>query len=822
MNTKELLKQLTVEEKAALLAGRDFMYTNAVPRLNIAAVEMSDGPSGLRKQKAGGDNGIKESEKATCFPAPCELACGWREENAYALGQAIAKECKHYGVGVLLAPAANIKRNPRAGRNFEYFSEDPLLSGKTAAAYCRGVQSEGVGVSLKHFALNNAENHRFTGDSVADDRAVREIYLKSFEIAVKEGRPASVMCAYNRVNGTFASENEWLLGGVLRGEWGFDGLVMTDWGATHDRVAGVKAGCDLEMPGDTPYCRERILSALADGALPQERLDAAVENVLNFVDRYAEVQREEADFTAHDELALRIAEDCAVLLKNDGSLPFRKEEKLLVVGDLFEKMRYQGAGSSMVNPLRTVSPAQAFSARGANYEFARGYFQRESVPRGELIEEALVKAKNCDKIAVFAGLSDEAESEGADRETLSLPENQLALLRELGKTNKPIVVVLFGGSTFELPFAERANAILDLFLAGQRCGEAAANLLFGDLSPSGRLAESWVISQSDVPFDRQFSKSLREVYKESVFVGYRYYVTANKKVLFPFGHGLSYTKFDYSDLHIAHADGMIAVTCTVTNAGNRAGAEVVQLYSTALESKVFRPKRELRAFTKIDLAAGESKKVMLSFSESELAYYNVGMHRFVGECGEYEIEICRDAESPLWAGSVQIGGEKVASPYSDNVQNVYSCVRLAEVTDGLFEEMSGSEISPLPPILPITTESRFTDLRRTFFGKILYSAVLGMARRKARRARCMREGTEKENALKGALFLRRVLESGCLRSMSMSAGKRMPYHIAEGMAELANGKIFSALGKFFKKNKAPPLPAAGRKKIKNKKPKKNL
>lgn len=817
MNPKELIKQLTAEEKAALLAGHDFMCTNSVPRLGIPAVETSDGPSGLRKQKGSGDNGVTESEKATCFPAPCALACGWREENAYLVGKAIAEECKHYGVGVLLAPAANIKRNPRAGRNFEYFSEDPLLSGKTAAAYCRGVQSAGVGVALKHFALNNAENYRFMGDSVADERAVREIYLKSFEIAVREGKPASVMCAYNRVNGTFASENEWLLGGVLRGEWGFDGLVMTDWGGTHDRVAGVKARCDLEMPGDTPYCRERILSAFADGFLPQERLDAAVENVLNFVDRYAEVQREEADFSAHDELALRVAEDCAVLLKNDGSLPLCKEEKLLVVGELFEKMRYQGAGSSMVNPVRTVTPAQAFSERGVNFEFARGYSEREKTSRRELIAEAAAEAERCDKIVVFAGLTDEAESEGVDREALSLPENQLALLHELGKTDKPIVVVLFGGSTFELPFAARANAILDLFLAGQRGGEAAANLLFGDKNPSGRLAESWALSQSDVPFDREFSKSVREVYKESVFVGYRYYVTAKKKVLFPFGYGLSYTKFDYSDLKITRSNGKISVCCTVTNGGNYAGAEVVQLYSTAPESKVFRPKRELRAFTKVDLAAGESKRAELTLSESELAYFNARLGRFITESGEYGLEICRDAETPALSGAVQIEGEESDSPYSETVRNIYSSCSFEEVDNELFGEMIGIRIPSLPPALPITTESRFTDLRRTFFGRILFSAVLSMAKRKERRARRMKEGTEKENALKGAKFLKRILESGCLRSMSMSAGKRMPFHVAEGMAELANGKIFKALGKFCKKSKVPPLPAEAEKKRKNRK-----
>lgn len=812
MNKEELLNALTVEEKAALLSGHDFMKTNAVPRLNIPAVETSDGPSGLRKQKSGGDNGVSESEKATCFPAPCALASSWNTGNAFAVGKAIAKECKHYGVGVLLAPATNIKRNPRAGRNFEYFSEDPLLVGKMAAAYCKGVGSEGIGVSLKHFALNNAENYRFMGDSIADMRAVREIYLKPFEYAVKEAKPASVMCAYNRVNGTFASENEWLLTEVLRKEWGFNGLVMTDWGAAHDRVAGVKAGCDLEMPGDTPYCRRSILDGVKNGTLSEEELDKAVLNVLNFAEKYADIPHEEADFTAHNELALRIAEDCAVLMKNDGCLPFSEKENLLIVGDLFEKMRYQGAGSSMVNPTWVSSPWRAFDVRGVKYSFARGYLERESEPQKKLIDEAVEKAKNCDKIVVFAGLTDFAESEGGDRETLSLPENQLALLEALGKTDKKIIVVLFGGSVFELPFCERADAILNLFLAGQNGGEAAASLLFGDKSPSGRLAESWVISESDVPFDSEYSNTVQEVYKESVFVGYRYYTTAKKKVRFPFGYGLSYTEFAYSDMQISKENGVISASCLVKNIGKREGAEVVQLYVKAPESKVFKPERELKAFTKIGLKAGEEQRVTLTVDESELRYFNARLNDFALESGEYEVQFCRDAETVILSDTLSIEGEDIPSPYSEETLKIYSSARLDLVTDEAFEEMSGQKIPPLPKKLPITTESRFTDLKQTFFGRILFWAVLGMARSKKRKAKRMREGAKKENALKGAEFLRRVLESGCLRSMSMSAGGRMPYNLAEGMVHIANGKIFKGLGRICKKIKVPPLPAKSRKK----------
>ncbi len=804
VDVEKLLKELTVEEKAALVSGTDFMYTNAVPRLKIPALRTSDGPHGLRVQTEGGDNGVTGSLPATAFPTAATTACGWDEENLTRIGEAMGRECRKYGVHVLLGPAVNIKRNPTAGRNFEYFSEDPYLAGKLAAAQIRGIQSQGVGVSVKHFALNNAENFRFMGDSVADLRAMREIYLKVFEIAVREGKPATVMCAYNKINGTYCSQNGWLLNEVLCGEWGFDGLVMTDWGAMHDRVASLKAGLDLEMPGDTRICRRWILDGIADGSLDPADLDRAAGRVLRAVDRYVKEYPDEADFATHNELARRVAGDCAVLLKNDGLLPLAEGEELCVLGDLFTRMRYQGAGSSMINPAMLSTPEKAFDERGIRYRFARGY--AENGEAGEaLIREALALAEGFEKVVVFAGLTDAAESEGCDRADMKLPENQLALLEALGKTGKKIAVVLFGGSPVELPFAERVSAILDMYLPGQSGGAACADLLFGRVSPSGRLAETWPERYEDVPSAAAFGKGPNEIYRDSVFVGYRYYATAGRRVRYPFGYGLSYTKFSYSDFRAEREGEGIRVGCRVTNAGAVPGAEVVQVYAGLPDSGVFRPRRELKAFRKVRLRPGESAEVTLRIPLSQLAFFDPVRKTWQTEGGRYRIELCRDALTPIWGQDLEIEGERAAI-YPPEVLAVYREAKLEGVTDAIFERMSGQKIPPLPPRKPITLESRFTDLRQTLMGRILFSAVLSVAKKQFKRARRLPEGPERDNKLKGALFLKRILESNSVVSMSMSAGESMPYNFAEGFVALANGHLLKGIRCFCKKIKVPALP----------------
>lgn len=806
MEINEILRRLTTEEKAALVAGTDFMFTNPVPRLHIPSLRMSDGPHGLRVQIEGGDNGVTASEPATSFPTAATVASSWEPENSRLIGAAIGKEAHKYGIHVVLGPGANIKRNPLAGRNFEYFSEDPYLAGKMAAAEVRGIQSEGVGVSVKHFALNNAENFRFMGDSVADERAIRENYLKVFERIVKEAHPATMMCAYNKINGEYCCENKWLLTDILRKEWGFDGLVMTDWGAMHDRVKSLKAGLDLEMPGDTAICRKWILDGVKDGSLAMEVLDEAVKNVLILVETYARPHPDDCDFEANDRLACEIAEDSAVLLQNDGVLPLDEKEKLFVCGDLFEKMRYQGAGSSMINPTKLTTPKDAFDAMRVRYTYARGYAENSTSTNDALLREALEGAKKHQKVLVFAGLTDYVESEGCDREDMRLPENQLALIDALINAGKQVIVVLFGGSPVELPFAERVSAILNLYLPGQSGGRACANLLFGKANPCGRLAETWPLRYEDVPFGKTFGKSENEVYKESVFVGYRYYTTAKKQVRYPFGYGLSYTSFAWSDMQLSEEGDRFMISCRVKNTGTRGGAEVVQLYVSAPESNVYKPLRELRAFQKVRLAAREEREVRLTVNKDELRYFDMQKRVWVLEGGEYRFELCSDAETVVLEQAAILEGEHNA-PYPEDVLKVYQGAGFQGLTDVLFKKMSGQHIPPLPANKPITLESRFSNLENAgLIGKILHSAVLSVATKQMKEAKKLPEGKERDNKIKGAFFLKRILESNSLISMSMSAGKTMPYNFACGFMELANGHLFKGIQCFCTKIKASKLP----------------
>ena len=801
----KFLRELTTEEKAALVAGTDFMFTNPVPRLGIPKARMSDGPHGLRVQQQGGDNGVAGSEPATAFPTAALTACGWNEDNPYKMGEAIGDEARHYDIDVVLGPGVNIKRNPLAGRNFEYFSEDPLLAGKMGAAEIKGIQSKGAGVALKHFALNNAENYRFMGDSVCDERAMREIYLKAFEIAAKTAKPETVMCAYNRINGTYCCQNKWLLTGVLRREWGFSGLVMTDWGATHDRIEMLKAGLDLEMPGDTDICRKWIIDGIKSGELAEETLDKAVENVLKLVCKHEERKTECADFAAHDVLAEEIAEDCAVLMKNDGTLPLFTDKKYFVAGELFEKMRYQGSGSSMINPWRLTTPKNAFDNAGVKYEYRKGYKENQTAADKALIDEAVKNAGKYDTALVFTGLTDYVESEGCDRENMRLPENQLALIDALIKAGKKVVVVLYGGSPVELPFADKAAAILNMYLPGQRGGEATRKLLFGEKNPCGKLAETWAKSYSDVPYGVNFSKTQIEVYKESVFVGYRYYQKAKKQVAFPFGFGLSYTTFGYSDIKIENDGDKITVLANITNTGNRSGAEIVELYVKAPKTDVSKPEKELRGFTKVYLAAGESKEIAIAVNKSDLAYYNIKEKQYVLESGEYEFRLCSDSETVKLSENITIEGENVPSPYDKEIFDLYENSP-DKISDEAFEKMSGLRIPALPPVKPITQESRFTDLQKTFMGKILFNAVLSVAKKDMKKAKKLPEGAERDNKIKGAMFLKRILESNSVITMSMSAGKSCPYHFAKGFVDLANGRIIKGIKDFCSPVKVPALP----------------
>lgn len=599
-NIQRLIAELTTEEKAALLEGVKSWNTYAVTRLDIPALFLTDGPHGLRKvRKANGGFGVSDNAHSTAFPTSAAVASSWNVENAYRMGEAIADECIAAGVHVLLAPGINIKRSPLCGRNFEYYSEDPLLSGTFGSALVRGVQSRGVGCSVKHFAANSNEDFRFIGDSVVDERALREIYLRAFERVVRESEPYTVMCSYNRLNGTFASQNKKLLTEILRNEWGFDGLVMTDWGATCERIEGIKAGCDLDMPGGVLYNRKSIIEATNSGALPVKTLNLAVERVLNLIDKCTG-QKSGSGFDAetHAKLSCDIAKDSAVLLKDDGTLPLNRQRKLLVVGEMFERMRFQGAGSSLINPPRVITPKDAFDNRGISYIYKKGF--RCFYPRRDtaLEQAALAAAEKADTILFFGGLTDFEESEGFDRKHMRMGENQTILLQTLINTGKKVVLVLFAGAPVELPFLDDLAAVLNMYLPGMYGGEAVAALLFGDTSPSGKLAESWPIRAEDTSCFADYARGPIAKYYESIYVGYRFYDKTNTPLRFPFGFGLSYTTFEYNHLAFHENDGKIVVSVDISNTGRCDGAEIVQLYVRNGQSRVFKAEKELRAFAR--------------------------------------------------------------------------------------------------------------------------------------------------------------------------------------------------------------------------------
>lgn len=803
----KLLKKLSIEEKAALVAGTDFMYTNPIPRLDIPQVRMSDGPHGLRVQQAGGDNGVTGSEKATAFPTASLTASSWNEENLYKMGKAIAEEAVYYGVDVVLGPGTNIKRNPLCGRNFEYFSEDPLLAGKMASAEVKGLQENGISACVKHFALNNSENYRFMGNSICDIRAIMEIYLKPFEIIAKESHPQSMMCSYNRINGTYACQNKWLLKDVLRDEWGYDGLVMTDWGATHDRIKMLQSGLDLEMPGDTDICRKWIVDGIKDGSLALFDLDKAVKNILTLVQKHESKKKESAiDFESHHRLAAEIAADSAVLMKNNGALPLKKEGKYCIFGELFEKPRYQGSGSSMINPAYLSTPKSAFDERKIEYVYKKGYRENEVAVNQKWIDEALEAARNYDQVLLFLGLTDYVESEGADRENMALPENQIALVEEMIKAKKKVIVILYGGSPVELPFSEDVEAILNMYLPGQNGGEAMASLLFGEKNPSGKLAETWWEKYTDVPFHECFGKNENEVYKESIFIGYRFSLTAKKKVRFPFGYGLSYTSFEYRDMTIEEKESEIILSCEIANVGKRDGAEVAELYVSAPESEIFKPLRELKGFKKVYLKPNEAKRIHITIKKEDLRYWNTKENRFILESGEYDFQFCSDCQTIRQSKMLLLKGEDSINPYTKEIISLYKEANLKDVNDEIYEKMSGQKIPAIAKKKPIHMESRFSDLNETWMGRILFRAVLSVATKERKKALKLPEGTEKDNKLKGALFLKRILESNSLVTMSMSAGKSFPYHFAQGFVDLSNGHVLRGIKDFCSPAKIGKLP----------------
>ena len=621
MDIEAIISKMSLEDKIALCEGANFWETKAFETYGIPAMFVCDGPNGLRKQdlKGGTDMlGVNNSQIATCFPAAVTTANSWDTELLRSVGTAIAEEARDQGVGVVLGPGCNIKRNPLCGRNFEYFSEDPYLSGKLAAGFIRGVEGQGVGTSLKHYAANSQELSRFTSDSIMDERTLRELYLNGFELAVKEGKPATVMCSYNKLNGTHASDHRELLTDILRDDWGFEGMVMTDWGAMNDRIEGFKAGCDLNMPGGSDYMHKETIQAVKNGALSEGDIDRSVRRILRQVFRAKETQSTpyQCDYDAHHAVARTAAEQGAVLLKNeDNLLPISADMKIAVIGSMARSMRYQGAGSSHVNARRLAQPMDFFP----NAIYAPGCDLRGDAT-DELIAEAVETAKGAETAVVFAGLPDRYESEGFDRDDMKMPEGHVRMIEAVAQINPNTVVVLLCGSAVECPWADRVKAILYMGLPGEAGGEAVANLLYGKVNPSGRLAESWPYAYEDVPSAGYYGKTNDALYLEGIYAGYRCYDKAGKAVRWPFGHGLSYTTFGYSDMTVESR----TVSVTVTNTGDRAGAEVVQLYVAPPQDGIHRPVRELKGFQKIFLQPNESKTVSFELEDRSFALWQDG------------------------------------------------------------------------------------------------------------------------------------------------------------------------------------------------------
>ena len=666
MDIEKLIAEMTLEEKCSLLSGADFWHTKAVERLGIPATMVSDGPHGLRKQDEKADHlGVNESIKAVCFPAASATAASFDREVVRKIGEGVGDACQHENLSVILGPAVNIKRSPLCGRNFEYFSEDPYLTGELAASLIEGVQSRNVGTSIKHFAANSQEHRRMSSDAVVDERTLREIYLPAFERAVKKAQPWTVMCSYNKVNGEYASQNRWLLTDVLRNEWGFEGYVMSDWGAVSDRVKGVHAGLDLEMPASGGTNDARVVAAVREGRLDEKDVDTCVRRILTIVDRYQKNRKPETEWDKEKQHALArdLAAECMVLLKNeDAVLPFAKEEKVAVIGQFAKKPRYQGGGSSHINSFKVESLLDALEGM-SGITYAQGYGIVGEEPDEALIAEAVEAAKAADKAVIVAGLPDSFESEGYDRTHMRMPKCQNELICRVAAANPNTVVVLYNGSPVEMPWADCVKGIIEAYLGGQAVGGATKAVLYGEKNPCGRLPESFPYQLEDNPsFLSYGGEGNTAVYSEGVFVGYRYYDKKKMAVRYPFGYGLSYTTFAYSNLCVS-AKSMddtekVKVTVDVTNTGNRAGKEVVQLYVRNAPASVFRPVRELKGIEKVELAPGETKTVSFTLCKRAFAYWHAQLQDWMVETGTFGIEIARSSRDIVLCEDIEVRGTK--------------------------------------------------------------------------------------------------------------------------------------------------------------------
>ena len=694
MKHQDIIAKLSLEQKCALLSGGTVFTTRALPGKGIPAITLSDGPNGVRKQAGAADHlGLNPSVPATCFPTSATVANSWDPALGEAVGAAMGEEAAAQGVSVLLGPGLNIKRSPLCGRNFEYFSEDPYLSGKMAAAYVRGIQKNGIAACPKHFAVNSQELRRMASDSIVDERTLREIYLTGFEMVVKEAHPKTIMSAYNLINGTYANENAHLLMDILRRDWGFDGAVVTDWGGSNDHALGVKNGSTLEMPVPGGDAVRELMKAVQTGKITEADVDARLDELLELVfttKAAVDAAPGKFDADAHHALARRAAAQSIVLLKNENSLlPLAKGEKVAVIGDFAQTPRYQGAGSSAVNSIKVDSFLECLAESGLNsVGYAKG-FDRQGKPDEALKAEAVLLAKNANVVLLCMGLDEIKESEGIDRADMKLAENQLALLAAVAAANPNVVVLLSAGSSLESAWLKDCKALVYGCLGGQAGAGALVEVLTGAQNPCGKLAETWACRYADTPARENFGGDGPTVeYREGLYVGYRYYDTAGVPTAFPFGYGLSYTSFAYSDLN-ADENG---VSLTVTNTGSCAGAEVVQLYVAKPDAKIFRPAKELKGFVKVQLEAGESKTVTIPLDDKAFRYWNVVTDRWEVEGGSYQLLVGASSTDIRLSAAVTVAGTGAPDPYAGKALEHYRTAQVQSVPDAEFEALLGRPI----------------------------------------------------------------------------------------------------------------------------------
>ncbi|WP_034443493.1 glycoside hydrolase family 3 C-terminal domain-containing protein [Butyrivibrio sp. AE2032] len=799
MKYQDIISSMTIEEKAAFLSGKGEWETRNFDKLGIPSIFCSDGPHGIRKQAGAGDHlGLNASLPATCFPTAATIANSWNEELGETLGETLGEEAMAEGVNVLLGPGLNIKRSPLCGRNFEYFSEDPYLAGKMAASYVRGIQSKGVYACPKHFAVNSQELRRMAMNSVVDERTLREIYLTGFEIAVKEGKAKTIMSAYNEVNGVYANENKHLLKDILRDEWGFDGIVITDWGASNDHALGVAAGSNLEMPNPGLDSARELIAAVESGKISIEDVDARVDELLDAVITLsvkAKGRPEDFDKNAHHAVARRAATESTILLKNeDKILPLKSGAKVAIIGDFAFVPRYQGAGSSLVNPTKVETVAELAGSYDLQIVgMSRGY-SRNGKEDAATKKEALDLAARADIVLFFFGLNEDSESEGMDRTHMRIPQNQIELLQELGQVNANLVGVISAGSAIEMPWHHYFKALLHCYLNGQAGAGAVLDILTGKANPSGKLSETIPRRLEDTPAYRYYpSRQRTSEYRESLYVGYRYYDTADIPVLYPFGFGLSYTSFEYSDISV-NEDG---VSFTIKNTGDVDGAEVAQMYVGLPNGKVFRPEKELKGFAKVFLKAGEIKTVTIPFDDKTFRYFNVKTNKWEIEDGKYQIMVGSSSANILLTGDVLKGETTEVMPYVKEELGAYYSGKIENVSDAEFEKLLGR---------PIPDGKWSGELSSNDAICQMYYAKSGLARL-AYNILTKKKKKADESGVPDLNIL--FIYNMPFRAMAKMTAGAVSMEMVDGIVKLVNGHFFGGLGTIIggfirnsKKNKA--------------------